>query len=379
MLIGIDGNEANIPNRVGVNHYAFKLLHNLKKLQDKGEFGHKFIVYLKNLPEKDMPEESENFKYRVLKGGKAWIIRKLTLHLILNPEKLDVFFSPSHYVPLFSKVPRICSIMDLGYLEFSGQFKKTDFWQLKLWTAYSIFVSKAIIAISNGTKKDIVRHYPFAQGKIHVTHLSFDDEVVDTKVITNDVRRIKNKYSIVGDYILYLGTLKPSKNIEGLIRAFRLLTMDSVLSTRVKLVITGKKGWLYEPIFALVRKLRLNKDVILTDFVPEKDKIVLLKGAKLFVLPSFWEGFGIDVVNAMAVGVPVVVSNRGSLPEIVGQAGIVIDPASLESIAQGLKKVLSMSDLEYNKLIKDGQSQAQKFSWEKTARKTMQLFERIKA
>jgi glycosyltransferase involved in cell wall biosynthesis len=334
---------------------------------------------LKNLPEKDMPEESENFKYRVLKGGKAWIIRKLTLHLILNPEKLDVFFSPSHYVPLFSKVPRICSIMDLGYLEFSGQFKKTDFWQLKLWTAYSIFVSKAIIAISNGTKKDIVRHYPFAQGKIHVTHLSFDDEVVDTKVITNDVRRIKNKYSIVGDYILYLGTLKPSKNIEGLIRAFRLLTMDSVLSTRVKLVITGKKGWLYEPIFALVRKLRLNKDVILTDFVPEKDKIVLLKGAKLFVLPSFWEGFGIDVVNAMAVGVPVVVSNRGSLPEIVGQAGIVIDPASLESIAQGLKKVLSMSDLEYNKLIKDGQSQAQKFSWEKTARKTMQLFERIKA
>jgi glycosyltransferase involved in cell wall biosynthesis len=266
--------------------------------------------------------------------------------------------------------------MDVGYLEFSGQFKKYDFWQLKLWSAYSIFVSKAVIAISNSTKEDIVRHYPFASKKVVVTPLAYDKRQFNQNISPNDVRRVRNRYAIVDDYILFLSTLKPSKNVEGLIEAFGLVKSKYQISN-IKLVIAGKKGWLYESIFEEVKALGLTKEVIFTDFVPEADKAPLIAGAKVFVLPSFWEGFGLDVLNAMACGVPVVVSNKGSLPEVVGEAGVKVNPENTREIAEGLAKVLSASQIEYNMLVKKGLAQARKFSWEDTARKTIRILESI--
>jgi glycosyltransferase involved in cell wall biosynthesis len=375
MIIGIDGNEANIKNRVGVNHYAYQILLGLKKLQDEGQFKHQIIVYLKNHPLDDMPKESSSYKYHVLPGGGMWIIKRLTPYLIRNRDHLDLMFSPSHYVPLLSSIPRICSIMDLGYLEFSGQFKKSDYWQLRLWSAYSILVSKAIISISNSTKEDIVRRYPFASKKVFVTHLGYDEHKYYQDVNKEDVRRIKEKYAIVGDYVVFLSTLKPSKNIEGLIEAFKSVSQEY---KDIKLVIAGKKGWLYETIFEKVKKLSLENRIIFTDFIPEEDKPSLVAGAKVFVLPSFWEGFGLDILSAMACGVPVVASNKGSLPEVVSEAGILVDPYKPEEIASGIKKVLSMGTLEYNKLIEAGFNQAKKFTWEEMVRKTVQVFERFK-
>lgn len=373
MIIGIDGNEANIENRVGVNQYAYNLLCALSKLQDKKEIKHKFIVYLKNRPLEDLPKETKDFKYKVISGGGVWILTKLMPALFREKEKLDLFFSPSHYVPLFSPVPRVCSIMDLGYLEFTGQFKKKDFWQLKYWSAISIYVSKRIIAISNSTKKDIVRHYPFASKKVDVTLLAFDKKTFNQNISDDLVRRVRKKYSIVGDYILFMSTLKPSKNIEGLLEAWKGL-VGAFPDT--KLVIAGKKGWLFESVFEKVRELDLQPSVIFTGFVDEDDKPGIIKGAKAFVLPSFWEGFGLDSLNAMAAGVPVVVSNVGSLPEVVGKAGVLVDPAVPEDIARGIKKVLKMTKIEYNKLIDKGLAQAKKFSWEKTAKETLKVFEK---
>ena len=376
MIVGIDGNEANIEERVGVNQYAFNLLWGIYKLQGQWKNKHKFIVYLKEKPFPDLPKPTKYFKYKVFPGGGAWIIRKLTPRLLKESPKPDIFFSPSHYVPVFSPAPRVCSIMDLGYLKFSGQFKKYDFWQLKLWSAYSIFVSKAVIAISNSTKDDILRHYPFASKKVFVTHLAYDKEVFNTNIPDEDVRRVKKSYAIVDDYIVYLSTLKPSKNVEGLLEAFGLLKSKNKIQN-TKLVIAGKKGWLYESIFERVKALGLTKDIIFTDFVPEEDKAPLIKGAKVFVLPSFWEGFGLDVLNAMACGVPVVVSDAGSLPEVAGEAGVIVNPYKTESIAKGIAKVLSMNDLEYNKLVEKGLRQVQKFSWEKTARRTIEILEKV--
>jgi len=375
MIIGIDGNEANIENRVGVNQYGFELLQSIHKLQGEWKDRHKFIVYLKNPPLPDLPKPTKHFVYKVIPGGGAWIVKKLMPSLYKNKPKPDVFFSPSHYVPPLTPMPRICAIMDLGYLEFSGQFKKFDFWQLKLWSAYSIFVSKAVISISNSTKDDILRHYPFASSKVYVTHLAYDREVFNTAIKPEDVRRVRERYAIVDDYILYLSTLKPSKNVEGLLDAFKRVKQGF---PGVKLVVAGKKGWLYENIFEKVQRLRLERDVIFTDFIPEEDKAPLIKGARLFVLPSFWEGFGLDPLNAMASGVPVVVSDVGSLPEVVGKAGVLVDPNSSQDIARGIIKVLSMGKLEYNKLIQQGLVQAEKFSWEKTARETIKILERAK-
>jgi len=374
MICGIDGNEANVEKRVGVNTYSYELLKNLWKLQDEWKDKHNLIVYLKDDPVGDMPEETAHFKYKVIKGGGMWILTRLMPHLFFGTPRCDVLFSPSHYVPLMSPMPRVCSIMDLGYLEYTTQFRKKDFWQLKVWSAISISVSKAILAISNSTKEDIVRHYPRSKGKIYVTPLAYDTSQFNTSISDEDVRRVRYKHSIVTDYVLYLGTLKPSKNIEGLIEAF---SRSEIRDTRYQLVIAGKKGWMFEPVYKKVKELGLEDRIIFTDFVDEKDKPALIKGAKLFVLPSFWEGFGLDVLNAMACGVPVVASNVGSLPEVVGTAGVLVDPNDTVSIARGMKEVLLAPKAKYNSMVERGLSQAKKFSWEKTARETLKILENV--
>lgn len=385
MLIGIDGNEANIGKRVGVNVYAFELLCAIWRLQNEWKARHRLIVYLKDPPLDDLPQETPFFKYEVLPSKGVWIITRLMPHLFATYEKPDILFTPSHYVPPFAPMPRVCSIMDLAYLKFSEQFRIYDFWQLKYWTAISIFLSKRVIAISNSTKQDIVRHYHFASKKTVVTHLGYDKEHFNINIKKEDVRRIYKKYAIVGDYILFLSTLKPSKNVEGLLEAFgRILNANQRGNSRnivvskypnIKLVIAGKKGWLYSSIYEKVKELGLKDKVIFTDYVPEEDKPALIAGAKVFVLPSFWEGFGLDVLNAMACGVPVIVSKVGSLPEVAGDAAFYLDPQNIESIRSGIEKVLSMSKLEYNRQIDMGLKQAEKFSWEKTARETLKVLE----
>lgn len=374
MIIGIDGNEANIQNRVGVNVYAFKLLHELQKLNENRSKPHNLIVYLKNEPLSDLPKETKNFRYKVITGGGIWLITKLMPYLFKNPEKIEILFSPSHYtIPLLT-IPKVVSIMDLGYLENSGQFTKKVFWQLKYWTAISIFASKQVLTISEDSKKDIVRHYPFASKKVKVTYLSHDLEPKDYNVSQNDVRRVKNKYSIVSDYILYLGTLKPSKNIDGLIRAFNIISKKKEYKN-IQLVIAGKKGWLYESLFELVDKFNIKDKVIFTDFFPESEKMALRKGAKVFVQVSHTEGFGIDTLSSLAIGTPVVVSNVGSLPEVVGGVGVVVNELDDVDIARGIEKVLKSSKNEYNKLVEKGKAQAKKFSWQKCAGQTLEIIE----
>ncbi len=376
MLIGIDGNEANIKNRVGVNQYAWELLKSMHKLIAEGEKKHQVIVYLKNPPLFDMPLESNFWHYKVLSGSGLWIIRKLMIELFFSETKPDIFLTPSHYLPPFASMPRVCTITDLGYLEFSGQFKKSDFWQLKYWSAWSIKVSKSVLAISESTKKDIVRHYPFASKKVYVTLLGYDSEKFNLSISKEDVRRVLKKYSIVNtekEYVLFLSTLKPSKNVSGLIESWSKISQEF---GQYRLVIAGKKGWLYDDIFAKVKELGLQKNIVFTDFVEEKDKPYLIAGAKVFVLPSFWEGFGLDALNAMACGVPTIVSSVASLPEVVGDAGILIDPYNIDSITKALRKVLSMNKTEYDKICKKSVSQAKNFSWSKTASETFDVLER---
>lgn len=370
LKIAIDGNEANIEKKVGVNQYAFELIWALYKLQEERGGDFKVIVYLKNKPRKDMPKETPDWKYQVIPGKGFWIITKLMPSLLFGKGRADVFFAPGHYLPLISPMPKVCTIHDLGYLNSSGQFKKYDYWQLRVWSAISIFISKRILAVSKSTKKDIVRHYPFASKKIAVVHHGYDKDRFNTKIPEDDVRRVKNKYSIVSDYVLFIGTLKPSKNIEGLLEAFSYV---SSLFPSLMLVVAGKKGWLYDTIFEKAKELKLEKRVVFTGFVDEEDKPALIKGAKVFVLPSFWEGFGMDVLNSMACGTPVVVSKIASLPEVAGSAGVFVDPHDPLDIARGIRRVLSMDRIEYNNLVQKGIKRVEKFSWEKTARKTLEL------
>jgi glycosyltransferase involved in cell wall biosynthesis len=359
MLIGIDANEANVTRRVGVNQYAFDLLHTLNRL----DLGHDFTIYLKEPPSLDMPPEKKNWEYRFIPFPKFWTQTRLPWDLFTHFPRPDVFFTPSHYAPRFSPVPTVISIMDLGFLKSPDQFTHKDFNQLKNWTAYSAKNAAKIIAISEYTKKDILNVYHRRPEDVVVTLPGYDMQLF--KPTRNP--GVLEKYGIHKSYILFIGSLKPSKNIEGLIRAFSRLDEPDL-----DLVITGKKGWLYDRIFQLVSKLKIKKEVIITGFVPETDVPVLMSSAKAFVLPSFYEGFGIPVLEAMACGVPVVVSDVASLPEVAGTAGIYVKPADIESITAGIKTALGPGREKY---IKQGFIRAACFDWERTAKETISVLE----
>ena len=374
MIIGIDGNEANVNERTGVHQYSNELLWALYNLLNSKKRKQEVVIYLKNDPLPFLPKEKSWWRYKVIGGKGVWVITKLMPYLWIHPEP-DVFFTPSHYLPPLMRMPKVCAIHDLGYLEFSGQFRKYDFWQLKYWTAISLIVSNCIITFSKSNIKDIVRHYKFASKKLKVVYHGYDKKRFNTKISDDDVRRVKKKFGLVDDYLLFLSTLKPSKNIEGLLGAFYLLkTKNRDLKT--KLVIAGKKGWMYDSIYKKVKELSISNDVVFTDFVKEKDKPALMKGAKAFLSPSFWEGFGMHVVEAMACGTPAVISNVASLPEVGGKAAIYIDPYDNKSLFEGIRKVITLDKKEYNSLVRLSCEQAGKFSWEKTAKETLTVLER---
>lgn len=364
MKIALVGYEANIKNRVGSNQYAFELTRALWKDDKENEY----LVFLPSSPLPDLPKEKENWHYKVAGPQKFWNFFGLPLGLIKEKPKPDVVFIPGHYAPIYSPSPVAVSVMDLGYLRFPHHFTKSTYLKLKFWTEFSLKKAALVFAISSATKDDIVNFYKINENKILVTYPGYNKEVFDyQKINPENIQKIKEKYR-VERYILFLSTLKPSKNVEGLIDAYKILNFSDI-----KLVIAGKKGWMYKEIFKLVKEKNLENKVVFTDFVPEEEVPSLMKGAEVFVLPSFWEGFGIPVVEAMACGVPVVVSNAGSLPEIVGDAGIIIDPYKPETIAMGIENALQKKDI----LVKKGFQQIKKFDWNNCALKTIDGLQKL--
>ena len=195
----------------------------------------------------------------------------------------------------------------------------------------------------------------------------------------NRTKTVSAKYSISRDYILYVGTLQPRKNIIRLIEAFQKIKLSNsqINNNNVQLVIVGKKGWLYDDIFAKVKELRLEKDVVFTGFVPDEELPALYEYATCFCLPSLYEGFGFPVLEAMQYGCPVVCSNISSLPEVAGDAGVLVNPESVEDIARGLTDVLSLTSGQRKQMIEKGKKQAAKFTWEKAAKQTIEILERV--
>ena len=355
MLIGIDANEANLtPNRVGINEYALHLLHALSKLKTS----HSFVIYLKTPPRSDLPPERSNWHYRVIPFPKLWTQTRLPFDLYTHSPRPDVFFSMTHYAPRFSPIPTVVAIMDLGFLQNPEQFTAKDFNQLKSWTGYSVRQAKRVIAISEFTKQDIIKTYGLDPVTVTVTPLAYDHKLF--KPTQNPA--ILKKYNITKPYILFLGSLRPSKNIEGLIRAFYELK-----TINYQLVIAGKKAWLYDQILKLA-----DDRVIFTGFVEDSEKPALMSAAEAFVLPSFHEGFGIPVLEAMACGTPVVISKVASLPEVGGDAAIYVDPHDPASIAAGIKSAIGSNRAKF---VQAGLNRVKSFSWDKTAQLTLQCLE----
>lgn len=365
MVIGIDGNEANIDRKVGIGEYAYELLLQFAKAKEDV----KFEVYLKENPGIEMPVPTSNFKYRIVGPKKLWTQFGLPLNLFIE-KRPDVFFTPTHYAPRFSPVPSAISIMDLSFIHFPQLFAKKDLYQLVSWTKYSVKNAKAIFTISQSSKDDIIDIYGVDDNKIFVTYPGIK-EGSNGKILTMD--DLRKKFGIDKNYILFVGTLQPRKNIIKLIEAFSKIERENLI-----LVIVGKKGWLYEDILSAPQKFGVLERIKFLDFVEDKDLPSLYQNATCFVLPSLYEGFGLPVLEAMKYGCPVLVSNVSSLPEAGGDAAIYFDPKDANDIKEKIEKVISNPKLR-SEMIEKGKLQIKKFSWEKTARETLRVLESLGA
>jgi glycosyltransferase involved in cell wall biosynthesis len=357
MLIGIDGNEANVERRVGSNLYSFELLWGFKKQ------GAKAAVYLKNKPLTDMPPSDRFWQYRVVGPKILWTQLALPWALFQSDSRPDVFFTPGHYSPRWSPCPAVMAILDLAYIHFPQMFRRQDLWQLRQWTGRSARRAERILTISQASKNAIIDYYSLSPDKVAVIYPGL-------KIMKKRSQVDLKQYGIKGDYLLYVGTLQPRKNLSRLIEAFKLLSVEF---PQLSLVIVGKKGWLYEQIFKKVKDLGLKKRIIFTGFVPDEVLPTLYQKARCFVLVSLYEGFGLPVLEAMAYGCPVVASKVSSLPEVAGKAGVLVDPESVDDIARGIKEALK----KRKGLIRRGRRQAKKFSWEKCARETLAVLENV--
>ncbi len=271
---------------------------------------------------------------------------------------LDVLHLPLPQFPYVKKpkVPVVVTVHDLIPVFMPQYHNWKRVLHFKKFLPWYLRKVDAIIAVSNSTKSDLVRYYDIPEAKIHVVHESL--QPVEGDKVSKE------------PFILYVGTLEPRKNIEGLLEAFAILKSRGFSH---KLVIAGGKGWKYQGIFRTVSRLHLDSDVVFAGYVSDAEKCSLMRKAELFVYPSFYEGFGLPVLEAMALGTPVVTSNTSSLPEIVGDAGILVDPYDVGSIANGIERALSSS----KSLINKGLKRAKLFTEERMMKNISDVYEGV--
>jgi len=376
VIIGFDINEANIPQRVGVNQVAYELFRHLVEVNRS----HLIVAFSKDRPLPDFPLPSKNLIYQSFGPKKAWVLTGLTKRLLWGKPKIDVLFSPSHYTPLLSFTPSVIDIMDLSYEHFGSEyFTNYDLNQLKRWTPLSAKKAKAVVTISEFSKAEIAKLYRIPLEKITVIHPGINTNLYHSKISLTKQNQVAKKLGITNSYLVYIGTLQPRKNLSKLIDGFNLLIKQNTGRTKnLKLVICGKKGWLYDQIFQQVKDLKLEKRVIFTGFLPDEILPGLLKGSVAYILPSLYEGFGLPVVEAQSVGTPVVVSNLSSLPEVTGSSGIFIDePNSASSIETALAKAVNLSTAKREQIIALGKENAQRFNWQRSAKELLKLLESL--
>lgn len=369
--IWIDGYEANVPQRVGSGQVAFQLLKNIEKIDSNN----KISVLLTQPPKDDLPKPREGFEYKLIKPKRLKTFIGIPWTILRANPKPDVFFSPSQYIPRFVDIKRVGLIFDLSPELFPQFFEKDDLYKLTEWTKYTTDNASALITISESTKQDIIKFYGVDKNKIHLAYPGYDEQLFKPIPDTPKIEQVKKKYGIPSDYILYTGTIQPRKNLVNLIESFvKIEGLSLVLSGKYSG--EGRNAWMTKEVLEAPKKFGIEEKVIFTNFVPNEDLPYLMAGATAYILPSFYEGFGIPPLEAMACGTPVIVSNVSSLPEVVGDAGLYIDPKSKDQIEQAIRTISTDKKLNHI-LSKKGLEQAKKFSWEKMARQVIKVLESV--
>lgn len=365
MLIGIDASRVLVQQRTGTEVYSLNVIRQLLHIGD----GHQFRLYWRESPPASLGFVGPAVQNRVVAMPRVWTHLGLGPEVTANPP--SVLFVPAHVVPAVRRCPAVVTIHDVGYLHYPETYTKSRWWSLHLSTRFSASQARLIIADSKATKADLVHHYNIPAEKIRVVYLA-GDPIFQPMESAMAIDEVKRRHGIAGEYFLHLGTLQPRKNIDGLVRAFAEFTRTA--GNAHKLVLAGRKGWLFESIYRVVQNLGLVDAVVFVDYVSDEDLPALLNGATALVFPSYYEGFGLPALQAMACGVPVIASNVSSLPEVVGDAGLLIDPYDTSQIANSMARIVSDQNLR-NDLHQRGLERAKLFSWEQCARETLAVLE----
>ncbi|MGZ5484806.1 MAG: glycosyltransferase family 4 protein [Nitrososphaeraceae archaeon] len=376
MNIAIDGTIIR-EEITGTGFYITNLINGLVKIDNLNSyyiFGDE-----ENLKRYINREDKKNFKI-IHKRFKNRILRVLWEFFIFPLElkklKIEILHSPNYITPLLKlgfKV--ILTIHDLTFLLFAEQYPLTKRFLFGKMINIYIKISDKIIAVSENSKKDILQFFNIPDNKISVTFESYP-EYYNNHIDEKRAIEVLKKHGIQKGFILYVGMIEPRKNILSLLKAF--VELDKELD--LDLVIVGKKGWYYKEIerFVLgIETLELNNSIIFTGYIAEEELKYFYKSAFMFVYPSLYEGFGLPPLQAMACGTPVITSSVSSLPEVVGDAAIKINPDNLDELVESIKLVYSdkyFRDL----LIKKGLDRSKLFNLEIIAQNTLSIYESIK-
>ena len=312
-----------------------------------------------------------NFSVRSTLPHTPLIRIPLTLSAELRRNPVDVLHV-QFTAPPFSPCPVVVSIHDLSFEHLPQTFTWRSRKQLRITVRRTARQASQVIALSEYARNDIVETYQVSPEKISVIPLSAGDHFRPIND-EGELQRIRQTYGIEGEYMLSVGAIQPRKNLGRLVAAYSHLRGAKREGKLPKLVLAGKCAWLYDETLRAIKELELSDSIILTGYVPESDLPALYSGALCFIYPSYFEGFGLPPLEAMQCGVPVIVGDRTSLPEVVGNAGILVDPFDVNALAAAIEKVISDSSLRA-KLSTQGLARAKLFEWRETARQTLAVY-----
>ncbi len=374
MNIGVDIRPLMTPIRTGVGEYTFELLNTLFQIDHQNQY---FLFYNshKNIDEilpvwkydnvhfikKNWPNKVFNFCQKFLNWPK--IDKIITKKSLL--QNLDYFFSPNfNFTALSRKTKKILTVHDLSFEFFPEYFS----FKQKLWHSFinpkkQCLKSDIILAPSFNTKRDLVNFYNIPENKIHIIYPGI------SPVFKKHTEQTK-KLDLPDNYILFLGTIEPRKNIMSIIEAYE--TAFNHLPLPYHLIIAGARGWKNKEIFERIGNSPLKQKISFVDYIKNEDKPELYHRASIFVYPSFYEGFGFPVLEAMYSGLPVITSNRSSMPEITTDAAWLIDPNKPNQIVDGLVEISNNQKLK-DSLITSATEKAKKLDWTKTAKEFLEI------
>ncbi len=353
----------------GIGRYIQELLNHLSKIDKKNEY--LILLTKENIDEFNI--QQDNFKTKIVDFSHYSISEQTKFLKYLNNLDVDLVHFPHFNLPTFYKKPFVTTIHDLIHTLFPGK-KKGRFFHRKAYDftiKQAVKNSRKVIAVSKNTKDDIIKLLKTDPEKIEVTYEAVDPEyrlISDPLKITD----LKSKYGITKPFLLYIGNWRYHKNVHGLIQAFNLIKQKHKVDCQ--LVITGKKGKIeQEEAEQAMEVSPFKSDIILPGFVPENELPLFYNAATLFAFPSFYEGFGLPPLEAMACGTPVVSSNTACMPEIQGAAAEYFDPNNVKQMAGQFTKVLKDTDLQ-KEMSKKGLEHVRQYNWQRMAKETLEIY-----